>query len=208
MSGRADRRSLFRVALLIVSTVVFAVPAAAQGQVETETVFLGFGGGIVFMLLLCGVFAVFFSGYTRRATDQALADIGPVLKSGFAVTALILLPFVVAGAVALVTDGLGVGYLVIFGILGPLLVVPVVGGGLGFIVFARAVSDNWIVATVVVATLAGAIGAGVAVVPTLLLATLPLIAAGIGAMLREWRSPSTTTERKSRKPHPWEHRQP
>jgi hypothetical protein len=209
MSRRADSRALFRFALLIVSTVAFAVPAAAQGQQDAETVLLGSGGAVVLVLSLCGIFAIAFSTYTRRTTEQALADIGSVLKSGFIVTTAVLLPFIAGGAVTVMFDDLGVAYLAVFGILGPLLIVPVVGAGLGFLVLARAVSDNWIVATIVITVFAGTIGAGTVVIPTLLIAVVPLMAAGIGAMIQDWRAPSPAEDSSERrKPHPWEHRQP
>jgi hypothetical protein len=195
--------------LLIVSTVAFAVPAAAQGQPDAETVLLGSGGAIVLVLSLSGIFAIAFSTYTLRTTEQALADIDSVLKSGFMVTTAVLLPFIAGGVLNMIVGDLGVAYLVLFGILGPLLIVPVVGAGLGFIVLARAVSDNWIIATIVITVFAGIIGAGTVVLPTMLIAVVPLMAVGIGAMIQDWRAPSPAEDSSERrKPHPWEHRQP
>jgi len=208
MSCRVGSRHLLQFALLAAATAVFASPVAAQGQPDGERVLLGFGGAVVLVLSLCGILAIFLSDYTRRTTDRALADIGPVLKSGFIVTGVLLLPFLTAVVVNLLLDGLGIVALAVFGILGPLLVVPVAGSGLGFLVLARAVSDHWLVVAVVIAFVAGLIGAGVAIVPTLLLAALPLAAVGIGAMIHEWRARSPTAQGKRRKPHPWEHRRP
>lgn len=197
---------LLRFVSLAVAAVVCAGPAAAREQPEGGTMLFGFGTAVVLALSLCGIFAVFFSDYTRQTTELALADIGPVLKSGFALTAALLVPFLAAGVANLVLEEPGVAYLAVFGILGPLLVVPVAGSGLGFLVLARAVTGHWLAATAVVALVAGGIGAGMTVFPTLLLAVLPLAAAGIGAMLHQWRRPSASESGERRKTDPWQHR--
>ena len=204
-----DRRRLLWVGSLPAVVTAFTAPAAAQSSVVSsisapERALIA----VVCTLFICGVLSIFLRSYTIRATSLAIDDIGTTLKIGLVVTAILAFPFALAGGLALAVDEIDAGYFALFGLLGPTLVLPIIGGGLGFITLGRTVSDNWLVVTVVVSAVVAVIGVGTVLTPTLVLAALPLVVAGMGAVVREWRTETVKSDKAKEKPHPWEHRRP
>jgi hypothetical protein len=205
----ADRRRLVWVGSLPAAVTLFTAPAAAQSDVVGNISAPGRALiAVVFTLFVCGVLSIFLRNYTMRATSLAIDDIGTTLKLGLLVTGILSFPFALAGGLALAVDEIDAGYFALFGLLGPTLVLPIIGGGLGFITLGRTVSDNWLVVTAVVSGVVAVIGIGTVLTPTLVVAAVPLIIAGMGAVVREWQTETVKSDKPKEKPHPWEHRRP